>query len=135
MFRTVLIALSAVGVLTIVGNSVMAQNPYGAPGERFVQWSYPYTITDYYAQNFAHGRPWHGQHYYLQYGQPTALVVPPTASMQTVHSWGVSQNRMHPTYHQFGRPVSGSGGGMFYGTPRWPSHSNQFGVYPVRAPW
>ena len=31
--------------------------------------------------------------------------------------------------------ASPSAGGAFYATPRWPSNTNQFGVYPVRAPW
>jgi len=134
MIRSFFIALIVAGAA--LSTSAQAQNPVGQYRGQLAQWGYPYTITDYYAQNFAAGRPWHGNHYYLQYGQPVALVVPPTASMQTVHSWGVSQNQMRPTYHQFGRPWSGGGGGgQFYGTPRWPSHSDQFGVYPVRAPW
>lgn len=29
----------------------------------------------------------------------------------------------------------GEGGGMFQATPYWPSHTDQFGVYPVRSPW
>lgn len=91
---------------------------------------------DYWAQNYSMGRPWHGQYYYLPYGQPTALVVPPTSTMQQNYSWGVSQNTMTPIYHQFGRsaPLTPSYG-RFFGTPRWPSHTDQFGVYPVRAPW
>lgn len=134
MLRSALLLLTIAGILVIGERSSNAQT-YGSPGEQMVQWAYPYTITDYYAQNFASSRPWHGQHYYLQYGQPTALVVPPTASMQTNYSWGVSQNRMSNIYHQYGRPLPSGGGGMFYGTPRWPSNSSQFGVYPVRAPW
>jgi hypothetical protein len=91
---------------------------------------------DRMAQNYAANRPWHGQYYYLQYGQPTALVVPPTSTMQQHYSWGVSQNTMTPIYHQFGRPLPLTPSyGLFYGTPRWPSHTDQFGVYPVRAPW
>jgi hypothetical protein len=90
---------------------------------------------DVWAQYNAARRPWHGQYYYLQYGQPTALVVPPTAVMHQNYSWGVSQNTMMPTYHQFGPAAYPSAGGAFYGTPLWPSHTDQFGVYPVRAPW
>lgn len=80
-------------------------------------------------------QPWHGNYYYLPYGQPTALVVPPTATMQQNYSWGVSQNHMTPIYHQFGSAAYPSAGGEFRFTPIWPSHTNQFGVYPVRAPW
>lgn len=91
---------------------------------------------DYWARNYSMNRPWHGDYYYLPYGQPTALVVPPTSTMQQNYSWGVSQNTMTPIYHQFGRsaPIT-PGYGRFFGTPRWPSHTDQFGVYPVRAPW
>lgn len=95
----------------------------------------PATRGDAWAQRAAAGRPWHGQYYYLPYGQPTALIVPPTSVTQQNYSWGVSQNTMTPIYHQFGAAALPSSGGAFYATPRWPSHTNQFGVYPVRAPW
>ncbi len=88
-----------------------------------------------WAQSQAESQPWHGQHYYLQYGQPTALVVPPTGIMQQTYSWGVSQNKNYPVYHQFGESATPSAGGHFYATPPWPSNTRQFGVYPVRAPW
>jgi hypothetical protein len=91
---------------------------------------------DYWAQNQSMQRPWHGEYYYLRTGQPTALIVPPTVTMQSNYSWGVSQNTMTPVYHQFGgHAPTGSGGGIFKATPYWPSHTNQFGVYPVRGPW
>jgi hypothetical protein len=43
------------------------------------------TRGDVWAQERASGRPWHGQYYYLPYGQPTALVVrrPPSCSRIT----------------------------------------------------
>ncbi len=63
----------------------------------------PYTIGDHWAQGYAMSQPWHGNFYYLPYGQPTALVVPPTSTMQQTYSWGVSQNVSRPIYHQFGR--------------------------------
>ncbi len=88
-----------------------------------------------WAQQYANSRPWHGDYYYLQYGAPTALVVPPNSMMQQNYSWGVSQNTMTPIYHQYGPTPTPGGGGAFYGTPIWPSHTRQFGVYPVRAPW
>ena len=94
------------------------------------------TIGEQWAQTHASSRPWHGNYYYLPYGQPVAMVVPPNAIMQQTYSWGVSQNLMMPTYHQFmPAAVPSAGGAGFYGTPRWPSSTNQFGVYNVRSPW
>jgi hypothetical protein len=90
------------------------------------------------SQNFAHGRQWHGGYYYQPYAQPTALVVPPNVTHETVYSWGVSQNLMVPLHHQFGRNMNSPGAaspGMFRPTPYWPSHTDQFGVYYVRGPW
>jgi hypothetical protein len=96
----------------------------------------PYAITQGWSQGFANNRSWHGPYYYQQYGAPTALVVPPTVHMETVYSWGVSQNLAYPIHHQFGRNLpSGGYGGGFYPTPYWPSHTDQFGVYYVRGPW
>jgi hypothetical protein len=88
-----------------------------------------------WAQKHASRQPWHGDYYNLQYGAPVALVVPPNSMMQQNYSWGVSQNTMTPIHHQYGPTQTAGGGGAFYGTPVWPSHTRQFGVYPVRAPW
>jgi hypothetical protein len=81
--------------------------------------------------------PWHGAHYHRQYGAPLALVVPPTASYQTIYSWGVAQTRSVPIYHQFQASYSGGGvgGAGLLPPPYWPSNTTQFGVYPVRGPW
>ncbi|TWU35918.1 hypothetical protein [Novipirellula artificiosorum] len=98
----------------------------------------PYAMTQVWQQNFAANRPWHGGYYYQNYGQPTALVVPPTAHMRQTLSWGVSQNLMYPIHHQFGRSANSPGAaqpGSFRATPNWPSHTDQFGVYYVRGPW
>ncbi len=118
-------------VLCLVLQSVAAaQRPFSR-----VMGLSPATRGDNWAQQAAAGQPWHGQYSYLPYGQPTALVVPPNSMMQQNYSWGVSQNTMTPIYHQYGAAASPSAGGGFYATPRWPSNTNQFGVYPVRAPW
>lgn len=99
-------------------------------------WASRSTWGDYWAYDQSMQKPWHGSYYYLKTGQPTALIVPPTVTMQSNYSWGVSQNTMTPVYHQFsGAASNGGGGGMFYATPYWPSHTDQFGVYPVRGPW
>lgn len=102
----------------------------------FLNWIPHSTWGDYWARNQAMQRPWHGDYYNLKTGQPTALIVPPNVTMQTNYSWGVSQNTMSPVYHQFGQGAAGpTGGGVFKATPYWPSHTDQFGIYPVRGPW
>ena len=97
------------------------------------------THNDIRARRFAFEQPWHGPYYHREYGAPVALVVPPTASAHTQWSWGVAQTRVMPTWHQFGRAypggVPGEYAGPLYPTPAWPSHTDQFGVYPVRGPW
>lgn len=98
----------------------------------------PYAMTQVWAHNFAMDRPWHGAYYNQNYGQPLALIVPPTAHMRQTLSWGVSQNLMYPVHHQFGRSANSPGvapRGSFYPTPPWPSHTDQFGTYYVRGPW
>jgi len=98
----------------------------------------PYARTQRWSNQVAAQRPWHGGYYYLPTGQPTALIVPPTAHMRQTLSWGVSQNLMYPLNHQFGRNASSPGAmapGSFQATPHWPSHTDQFGVYYVRGPW
>jgi hypothetical protein len=96
-------------------------------------------LTHQWNQQEALGRSWHDNYQYWRYGEPTALVVPPTASYQTSYGWGVGQVRMFPIHHQFGKAgagtIGGGGGGMFSRTPYWPSHTDQFGIYSVRAPW
>jgi len=95
-------------------------------------------IANRWGERFARTMPWHGQYYYHSWGAPTALVVPPTANMQTSLGWGVAQTTMMPIYHQFSRPYPGNAAGVgntFLPTPRWPSHTDQFGIYYVRGPW
>jgi hypothetical protein len=99
--------------------------------------------ADWIAQQRASIRSWHAGYYNTQYGAPLALVVPPTVRAHTRYGWGVAQSSVHPLYHQFKRPYPGPVAGAEYGgeglplrpTPRWPSHTDQFGVYYVRGPW
>lgn len=128
--RKLSIAAGLLIALAAISSEAAAQGPLGRIINRT-----PATMGDTWAQQMASGRPWHGQYYYLPYGQPVALVVPPNSVMQQNYSWGVSQNTNTPIYHQYGYAASPSAGGAFYATPRWPSHTGQFGVYPVRAPW
>lgn len=81
---------------------------------------------------------WHGDYYHPQWGKPLALVVPPTASTQSVYSWGVGRTQSVPIYHQYSReyPATyGAAGGMFRHPPYWPTNTQQFGIYYVRGPW
>jgi hypothetical protein len=80
---------------------------------------------------------WNRNYAYTDYGQPIALVVPPTANMQTNYGWGVASSRISRIDHQFQRNYPGSGtfGGPFRPTPIWPGDTTHFGVYYVRGPW
>jgi hypothetical protein len=80
---------------------------------------------------------WNRNYAYTPYGQPTALIVPPTAQLQTNYGWGVASSRISRIDHQFQRNYPGNAmfGGPFRPTPVWPSDTIQFGVYPVRGPW
>jgi len=80
---------------------------------------------------------WHANYSHAEYGQPVALVVPPTANMQTSWSWGAPSASFSRIDHQFGRNYPGPGpfAGGFRSTPRWPSSTQQFGVYYARGPW
>ena len=133
---TRLLLATALLLTGFIGLSSEAQAQGGQDRFAGARWLSPATHGDYRARTRSQSQPWHGGYYYLQTGQPTALVVPPNANMQQNYSWGVSQNTMTPIYSQFGRgaPIGG-GGGTFQATPVWPSHTEQFGVYPVRAPW
>src|SRR6056297_3916002 len=125
MTRKLFLAAALLGSLVATGGSrATAGDPYG--------------MTHVWNMNFAANRPWHGGYQYQIYGQPTALVVPPTAHMRQTYSWGVSQNLTHPIYHQYGPSNPGYGYAPARGfrhTPNWPSHTDQFGVYYVRGPW
>jgi len=81
---------------------------------------------------------WHNNYYYVPWGAPTALVVPPTADTQTHWGWGVGNTRVTPVYHQFQRDWPGPGNWnprSLRPTPPWPSDTDQFGVNYVRGPW
>jgi hypothetical protein len=112
-----------------------------------VLWAAPTSAADFgsdpswsgrKAQWFAYQYPWHAQYAHTQYGQPVALVVPPTANAQSHWGWGVGSARMTPIYHQYDRRYRAPGGGAncpFHATPTWPSSTDQFGVYYIRGPW
>ncbi|HEX5444004.1 MAG TPA: hypothetical protein VFW87_09260 [Pirellulales bacterium] len=80
---------------------------------------------------------WNGAYYHVMWGQPVALVVPPTAEYQTHWNWGVAQTAVTPIWPQFSRAYPGPyyGQSRLLPTPAWPSSTDQFGVYYVRGPW
>jgi hypothetical protein len=97
-------------------------------------------IPQVYAWRQAQVLPWHNGYYDPYWGQPIALVVPPTSEFQANYGWGVGGTRVAPIYHQFARPYPGFYGpgpapGRFIPTPNQPSDTLEFGVYYVRGPW
>lgn len=97
------------------------------------------TRTHRWNQNQAQQYSWHHGYYHPTYGQPLALVVPPTASFQSVYSWGVGNTMSVPIYHQYGRGYpgepAGATPGMYQPVPSQPWNTDQFGVNYARAPW
>lgn len=94
--------------------------------------------ADRWAKANAAGVPWDGGYYDVMWGEPVALVVPPTAELQTHYNWGVAQTSVTPIYHQFQRAYPGpyvAGGRGFLPAPAWPHSTDQLGVYYVRGPW
>lgn len=89
------------------------------------------------AAQCGYGQGWNGSYYHVMWGQPVALVVPPTAEYQTHWNWGVAQTAVTPIWPQFTRAYPGPyyGRSVLLPTPAWPSSTDQFGVYYVRGPW
>lgn len=99
---------------------------------------HPRYRADYLARRYSDARPWHGPYYHTNYGVPLALVVPPNSKMISSYGWGVTATEINPIYHQYGRSFPGyidASGALLLPTPPWPSHTDQFGVYPIRGPW
>jgi hypothetical protein len=72
-----------------------------------------------------------------EWTQPHALVVPPTAELQSHYQWGVTGTTVTPIYHQFHRRFPGpnlSPNG-FLPAPVWPQSTDQMGTYYIRGPW
>jgi len=121
-----LLAVLVIGVATpaVAGNRFSRRSDKGHQVE-----ARHYARAQYYR--------WHGSYYDPAWGQPYALVVPPTVHRQYNWGWSVGTTRLHEIDHQFGRSYPGpyGGGAGFYPTPAWPSDTTQFGVYYVRGPW
>ncbi|MEM7455351.1 MAG: hypothetical protein AAF456_13455 [Planctomycetota bacterium] len=109
-------------------------NPHYAYSDRGVEAA----LTHQWNRQMAGQHSWHDNYEYWRWGQPTALVVPPTAAFQSHYAWGVGQTQSRPIYHQFGMGGGynmGGGAGMYNKAPYWPSNTDQYGVYPVRGPF
>ncbi len=94
-----------------------------------------------YPQPDPHSVTWHGGYSHVQYGTPVSLVLPPSVQYQGHYSWGMPSTHTSPVNAQFGRlgpsieAYPGTGMYPLPTTPMYPSHTDMFGVYPVRAPW
>jgi hypothetical protein len=94
--------------------------------------------ADRVARRQSAGVPWDGGYYDVMWGQPVALVVPPTAELQTHYNWGVAQTSVTPIWHQYQRAYPGPyapGGRGFMAAPSIPSSTDQSGDYYIRGPW
>jgi hypothetical protein len=110
---------AAVAAAAVLPSTVRAEMPYLRPLRRASMYN------------------WHANYAYTDYGAPTALVVPPTAQLQTNWSWGAPSMRVSRIDHQFTRNYPGPapfGAGVMH-TPHWPQDTAQFAVYYVRGPW
>jgi hypothetical protein len=136
---SLLAGLLALAAISVPATTALAINPpYVSTAVMYPHHAHHAYRADRLARWNASQRPWHGPYAYTPWGVPAALVVPPTAKMHTSWSWGVAQSEMVPIWHQYFRDYPGemAGGGTgFEPTPYWPSHTDQFGVYPVRGPW
>jgi hypothetical protein len=116
--RICLTALAALALCTALAGSALAEMPYLRPLRRAQMYN------------------WHANYAYTPYGLQTAVVVPPTANLQTNWNWGVASSRVSRIDHQFTRNYQGPGAAsQTLGTPYWPQDTAQFGLYYVRGPW
>lgn len=80
---------------------------------------------------------WHGGYYDAAWGMPVGVVVPPKPRTQTNWGAGVGGTTVTPIVPRFspGDPgLSIYRRSDFQPTPPWPSNTNQFGDYYIRAP-
>lgn len=134
MHKPILPLLAALVLIGLAARSEAANGWRLKPGRPVA------THADVTAARHAQTLSWHGPYAHTGFGTPVALVVPPTAHMETNWGWGVSQGSMTPIYPQFSRRFpgdmgAGATGSGFAPTPYWPSHTSQFGVYYGRSPY
>ena len=133
MKRFFLSACLAIGLTALLASTSQAFEHL----PRYGNGGYGSSNGGYGCSNCGYGN-WNGGYYETSYGMPLALVIPPTCEYQTHWGWGVGNTRVTPNIPQFGRnwpgPTAYDPRG-FRPTPRWPSDTDQFGVYYVRGPW
>ncbi|MFP6675615.1 MAG: hypothetical protein VB878_11110 [Pirellulaceae bacterium] len=113
---------------TVLFSGVLVENTEAAWPRKDTanRWGRAHTMTT----------PWNGPYYHINYGRPVALVVPPTVTSSTHLGWGVTGTETRPIYSQFSRGGPGTvNRARLRGTPPWPQHTDQFGIYYVRGPW
>ena len=118
------LALAVLAGVALVGSAPSEAGWYETHHNRNARWR-----AAYY--------PWNSPFYHPSWGQPVALVIPPTAELTSDYAWGVGSVQVVRNDHQFQRPYPGPGvgGDGFAPAPVWPSHTRELGVYPVRGPW
>jgi hypothetical protein len=82
---------------------------------------------------------WHAGYSHTAWGQPVALVIPPTVTHQTNWGWGIGNTRITPVFPQYNGPMTAGPSQYPYGphrpTPYYVSDTLHFGVYYIRGPW
>lgn len=120
--RTVVVVAALLGLVVSADSAIAIQGPCLGTCSR----------------RYAAMQPWHAGYVHAGWGSPVALVVPPNAESQTHYGWGVGNTRVTRIYPQFqlGDPGPVQYNRAAFGAmPRWPSDTDQFGVYYVRGPW
>jgi len=128
MRRTVTIAIAAAAMLFLAADRLSAKDPAREPRCKGA-WSCHCEKCQ---------QSWNKGYYNPAWGMPVALVVPPTAEMQTHWGWGVGNTRVTAICPQYQRNYFGPGyynRANFRPTPPWPSDTDQSGYYYVRGPW
>ena len=105
MHKPILPLLAALVLIGLAARSEAANGWRLKPGRPVA------THADVTAARHAQTLSWHGPYAHTGFGTPVALVVPPTAHMETNWGWGVSQGSMTPIYPAVQPPLPRRYGG------------------------
>ncbi len=129
--------LCALGTALLAAANAQAQNGYAY--ETNTPIAQDYSVGGGGGMSYPEQSSWHAGYYHTMWGQPVALVVPPTATHQTNWGWGIGNTRVTPIYPQYMGPmnsgVTASQYGPYRPQPYYTSDTLQFGVYYIRGPW